>query len=430
MSNSFHDLRQEIEAVPSVNAHIHQADVATEWPGQSLDPVALLRTALPESFADQTVLDALNGASSDRDKWKVLLSVWPLVCCSGYGRVTAARLLALGVDDNLNEASYDQLAQRLGPYTPAQAAEAFEAAGIRGWLSNVVGHPCFGWGEGIAKFLRGEIPHGKNFFPLLNAGPLHDFNSLAELEAIERAAGMSIASIEQLAAAVRTIMAACVAKGIVGIKDHRAYTRGLLFKAPIPSAAAAELAIVRSGGSLAPHQSHLSDYVLDVIVSCAADHKLPVAMHTGLCAGRYGRCAQPQNNAALLAGLLERHAGVQFDLYHLNMPWSHEMLALMQRFPNVTANCVWAQHLDGAGMEEFLLRALQALPADRILGYGSDGGGMGYILATLGLAKDAIAGALSRLVDRNFISRASALAVARIWLYEAPRKIYKLPLPA
>ncbi|MCE5280229.1 MAG: amidohydrolase family protein [Planctomycetaceae bacterium] len=426
---TYQDLRHEIESLPSINAHIHQADVAAEWPGQSPDPIALLRTALPESFADQSVLDVLNGSAPHRDKWKALLAVWPLVRCSGYGRVVAARLRALGVDDNLTETSYDQIAQRLVPYTPAEAAAAFDAVGIGGWVSNVVGHPCFGWGDGIAKFLAGELPHGKNFFPLLNAGPLHDFSSMGELEAVERAAGVSIASLDDLTGAVGKIVDACVAKGVVGIKDHRAYSRGLLFKAPVRSAAAAEFTIVRANGSLAPHQSHLSDYVLDAIVSCAGDHKLPVAMHTGLCAGRYGRCAQPQNNAALLAGLLERHADVQFDLYHLNMPWSEEMLALMQRFPNVTANCVWAQHLDGAGMEEFLLRALQALPADRILGYGSDGGGMGYILATLGLAKDAIAGALSRLVDRNFISRSAALAVARIWLYEAPCKIYKLPLP-
>lgn len=422
---SYQELREAIENVPCINAHVHQAGHQAEGLGSNdNEPVGFVRPALPESFADREYAAAM-AAGEPMRAWRMFLAVWPGIRCSGYGRVLAAKLRILGLDDELNEDSYEELRRRLGQPSQEPAA-AYAKAGIRASLTNVVGHPCFGGISSIIEFLEGRFVRGETFWPLLGVGPLHEFDTPAELEVIEKTAGMSIGTPEALGEAAARILERAVARGAVGIKDHRAYSRGLAFGRPDRTAAAALLRTIRSGGSVRGDETVLSDFVFDAILKRAADLDLTVAIHTGLLAGYYGSNAQARAHAQLLAPLIERHPNVRFDLYHLNLPWVNELLAILQRFPNTTANCVWAQHLDPAAMEEFLLRSLGALPADRVLGYGSDGGGLLYVLATLALSRDVIAGALARLVDRNTISRAAALDVAKIWLLEAPCKAYRL----
>jgi predicted TIM-barrel fold metal-dependent hydrolase len=161
--------------------------------------------------------------------------------------------------------------------------------------------------------------------------------------------------------------------------------------------------------------------MFDALVACASDLGLTVAIHTGFIFS-----VNAKSNANQLHNLIGRFPNVRFDLYHLNYPWVDEIYNILCQYQNTTANCVWAEYIDPAGTEDFLYRCLGSLSANRVIAYGSDGGGLDFVLASLSLTKDLIAAALSRLVDRSQISKSSALEVARIWLYEAPVEAFKL----
>lgn len=423
--SSYRSLREAIEELPCIDAHVHAKGFDRCEP--VADPARFMFGCLPSlAYRDAGLGKQLAFDFNGRDRvlWDHFVELWPRVCGTGYGRVAAAMFKTFGIDsDALSGSTYEALAERLQDRDPGSAPKVYERLGIRASIAHHLGHPCHNGLAGVTAFLEGKVAFDDTFLPLLGTLPLHDFRDPGALAELDQAVGLEAGSLDELLDSVRGLIARCLAAGVIGLKDHSAYTRGLAFAAPDRAAAETAFARVRSGEELDAADNALSDFILHEIIRFAADQGLPVAMHTGLL---FWEGAPPKANASQLAGLLQRHPDVQFDLFHLNFPWVEDMLALMHYCPNCVANCVWAHLLDPAGAELFLARALGSLPADRVIGFGTDGGGLENIVAQLGLAKDAIAGALATAVDRGQISRRAAIEIAGIWLYQAPIEFYQL----
>ena len=422
MSTCYEDIREALDHIPCINAHIHQGShEAEEQPAQG-DGVGFVTRGLfdcsARDYAPQW--EKLSG----RDAWDFFVGIWPRIRCTGYGRMAAAKLRTLGVSDELTPETYDEINDRFRRHSPDDARRAYERAGIRGSLSDVIGHPNFGGLNCAADFLEGRHQPGDGFFPLLHVTGMHGVTSPEELSAVERLTGTEFGSIDDIAEDLCKIAARAAGLGVVALKDTSAYTRGFAFGAPDRSAAEASFRRLRSGQKLEDGDGALSDFLFDALVRCAGDLRLPVALHTGFIFR-----VHPKTHVRHLAGMLERHPNVRFDLFHLNYPWLDDLVVLLHEFPNTTANCVWAQLLDPAATEEFLLRTVGSLPAHRVIGFGSDAHGLGCVLASLSVTKDIMAAALARLVQSRQISRQAALDVARIWLYEAPCDAYGLDRP-
>ena len=417
--SSYLDIREALEETPCINGHLHQ----TSHEGEEFPSNGDALSYVSEYFHEN--MPGMGGfkwsGASGREAWKLFLSAWPQLRCTGGGRVASAKLRRLGLSDDLTLESYDEIPKRLRKHTPDEARNAYKHAGIRGSLTDVLGHPCFGGLKLLTEFLEGIYKPIDGFFPLLHTNDFHDINTPQEFQQIEHVIGSEFHSLDDMKEKCCSLVQKAAKLGLVGLKDTRAYTRGVGYDAPDRGAAQAAFLRLRNGHNVPEGDNSLSNYMFDALVACASDLGLTVAIHTGFIFS-----VNAKSNANQLHNLIERFPNVRFDLYHLNYPWVDEIYYILSQYQNTTANCVWAEYIDPAGTEAFLYRCLGSLSANRVIAYGSDGGGLDFVLASLSLTKDLIAAALSRLVDRSQISKSSALEVARIWLYEAPVEAFKL----
>lgn len=172
-----------------------------------------------------------------------------------------------------------------------------------------------------------------------------------------------------------------------------------------------------------PVPNPLRDYVVDRAISMAAEHDLVVAVHTGYW-GDF-RILDPLH----MIPILQRHPKARFDIYHLGYPWVRETLMLGKGFPNVWLNLCWthviSQRFAVAGLDE----AVDLVPMNKILAFGGD-----YrvpvekIYGHLVMAREDIAEILGRRIRAGQMSEAQALDLARKWLWENARELYRLEL--
>jgi hypothetical protein len=130
----------------------------------------------------------------------------------------------------------------------------------------------------------------------------------------------------------------------------------------------------------------------------ARELKLPVQLHTGHMAGVRNRV--DKTNAAYLAGVLELHQEVRFDLFHGNWPYLGDLLFLGKNYPNVSLDLCWLHIIDPAYAIELLERAVPVMPHTKIHGFGGDFGDQPeYVTAHLQIARKNISAALANLIE-------------------------------
>jgi predicted TIM-barrel fold metal-dependent hydrolase len=157
----------------------------------------------------------------------------------------------------------------------------------------------------------------------------------------------------------------------------------------------------------------------------ARELDLPVQLHTGHMAGIRNRV--DKTNAAHVASVLELHRDVRFDLFHGNWPYLGDLLFLGKNYPNVSLDCCWLHIIDPAYAAELLERSVLTLPHTKVHGFGGDYGDVPeYVAGHLQIARENIAGTLTRLVERGWLAEDQALSVARDWLFNNPNRFFKL----
>ncbi|NLG49989.1 MAG: amidohydrolase family protein [Chloroflexi bacterium] len=419
------ELREELATLPVIDGHEHLRTHDGCTPQTDITDFflrAYLGSLLP--YADTALAARIHDTSrNDRDRWADLTRIWPLVRYTGYGQVMARMLRAWGLSEELEPGSYDIIRAHLQDRSPEMSRGAYQQAHIAGSLTHYLAHPSVGGLANVGDFLAGRLPFDADIHPLLGTLPLHEFYTRADIELLEQVCGVSIGSLEELEKAVEGLIDRCVSLGIVGLKDHAAYTRGLDLGKPCWDAADVELQRLLRGERFDGGARCLSDYLFDRILRAANDHNLPVAIHTGFLVGT----ADPKANLRHFVSILKAYPTVRFDIYHLNAPWYEDLFAILRSFANTWANCCWAHAMDPAGTVQFLRVALRSIPPNHVIGFGGDFfDSPEPVLAHLDIALDHLAAVLGEAVRSGWMSRSSALEVARLWLYEAPRALYGL----
>lgn len=421
------ELREAIGALPAIDAHEHLRSHDQCQPETGVTDFMIgertgsyLKYVLPFSEPDPAAV-ALDAARPDRERWAAFRRLWPSLRFTGYGNVMARVLGAWGLAPTLDDTAFDVIAGRLAARSPAYSRAAFDRAGIRGVITHYLGHPACGGVAGVRSYLDGELAFDPGIRPLLGTLRLHQFANHVEVLDVGRAAGRDVGTMEGLESAVSELVAHSAERGVVGLKDHGAYTRGLAHGRPDRAAAEGELRRLLAGERFEPAARRLSDYLFDRLLRQAADLGLPVAIHTGyLVSG-----AEPRANVRRFRSMLAAHPRVRFDLYHLNHPWMEDLVGVLKAYPNAWTNACWTHMIDPAYTIRFLEHAVGTIPAGRVIGFGGD---MllppDAIVAHLELARDNIAAALGALVARGWCSGGEAVDIAHLWLYENPKALY------
>jgi len=165
----------------------------------------------------------------------------------------------------------------------------------------------------------------------------------------------------------------------------------------------------------------LLSYVHDELLAAAASVGLPVAVHTGVL-GDFRRL-----NPTHMIPIIERHADVHFDLFHLGIPYVRQTCLMALNAPNVSVNMCWAHSLNASMARSALDEHADQLGADKIIGFGGDVRWCVHkVYGHLELARRNIAAVLAKRVEDALMDVDEALVLARSWLFDNPARIYGL----
>jgi predicted TIM-barrel fold metal-dependent hydrolase len=182
---------------------------------------------------------------------------------------------------------------------------------------------------------------------------------------------------------------------------------------------------LRSGDINDPEARELGVWMMHAAIRGAPDHGLVVAVHCGL--NWEVNLDLLSRNPVRITPLLMRFTRTVFDLYHGGIPWVREMAAIGNQYPNAHLNLCWCHQISPKMTEAMLAEWIDMVPANKIIGFGGDVSTSPYkIYGALCLAKENIAGALAARARRGEMSLTRAEEICRMWLYENPRRIYRI----
>ncbi len=156
----------------------------------------------------------------------------------------------------------------------------------------------------------------------------------------------------------------------------------------------------------------------------AGELGLPLAVHTGV-------WNDYRNNLVTeIVGMVARHPGTLFDVYHLGIPRVREALQLVKNFPNAFLNLCWAHIVAPEATVQALREALDMVPVNKVFAFGGD-----YvyfiekIYGHLWMARENVAIALGERVDRGLMDMDEARDILKAWFYDNPKRFYRLGQP-
>ena len=306
---------------------------------------------------------------------------WSSISTTGYGRAVTLGCRAL-FDLEYSPENFPRITEALrASIAGKSAAEVYdyfvkERANTR-WVLND-GHT---YGNDPAQYQAGAYPSYYRFawrmdslFAILDRSPI---------EELQRATGVSITSLDRLIQAMNaSITRLRNAAPVAAIKIAIAYYRDLAVADPtrhqaeaafnqIISRDTAHDPIQQDAGAVNARDARpLSDFLFHRLMERADDEDLPVQIHTGYLAGNWG--ALSSTKASYLIPIFEKYRRVRFDLMHASWPWTSELGAIAKNYPNVYPDLCWAWAMNPAASERALSEWLDAVPHNKIFGYGAD----------------------------------------------------------
>lgn len=169
----------------------------------------------------------------------------------------------------------------------------------------------------------------------------------------------------------------------------------------------------------------LEDFVMHHLCRRCGERGLRVKFHTGLQEGNGNLITH--SRAALLANLFMKYPKTGFDIYHISYPYQEELLTLAKNFANVTIDFCWMWIVNPAAGRRALSDMLDAVPANKIHGFGGD---YIFVEGTYGhavMARREITRVLCEKVEEGRFSEAYALEVGQRLLRDNALENFDLP---
>jgi len=209
--------------------------------------------------------------------------------------------------------------------------------------------------------------------------------------------------------------------GSVGIK----LTAALPADCVADAAAASLYGKLRSGTLEDDEARELGTWLLHKALELAGTYQLPVAVHCGIIWNCWGDFSAL--NPVKMIPVVMKHRDTVFDLYHGGIPWVREIGVMGNQYPNVVLNLCWCHQISPFMTEQMLNEWLDLVPVNKIIGFGGDNcDGPEKTYGVLVMARENIARALAVRICRGTMTESRAADICRAWLYENPKRIYRL----
>jgi hypothetical protein len=270
----------------------------------------------------------------------------------------------------------------------------------------------------------------KYFISVNNIGGLVRPLSGAELAALENRSGISINSFDHyLEACEAWLLDFARRTGSPILKCALAYDRSLAFDRAERAEAeksfneffGPDWAFDKASLPLRPSCA-FENYVMRHILDIAQKENLVLQVHTGFQEGTGNRLGN--SNPVLLSSLFLDYPKLKFDVFHIGYPYQKELGALCKMFPNVSIDMCWAHIVSPEACVDSLSEWLEVFPYSKICGFGGDYGLVDGVFGHQEIARENIARALSRKIEKGLFGQAEARKIAKALLYDNPARIF------
>ena len=165
-------------------------------------------------------------------------------------------------------------------------------------------------------------------------------------------------------------------------------------------------------------------YLLHQVIELCGIYNLTVAVHCGI----IWECWQDfyRTSVEHIVQAAMTYRATTFDLYHASIPWVREAGVAGNQYPNVNLNLTWTHEISPAMTISFLDEWIDLVPLNKIIGFGADSKSPFLTVGNRRRTFDNIAEVLSLRIKKGEMDIEEAKEICRMWLYDNPKKIYKL----
>lgn len=217
-------------------------------------------------------------------------------------------------------------------------------------------------------------------------------------------------------------------RGAVAIKCGLAYQRPLRFEKTTAAEAEAGFQMLFHDESLASPGTPLrmpratQDHLMHHLCALADERELTLQIHTGIQEGNGNFVTH--SDPVLLTNLFCEYRRLRFDIFHMGYPYCHELGNLAKNFRHVFIDMCWAHIINPALCRRVLAEWLDAVPANKICGFGGDYCFVDGVYGHQYLARRNIASSLATKVDEGTMDLDRAREVAHWLLIATPARLF------
>jgi hypothetical protein len=234
-----------------------------------------------------------------------------------------------------------------------------------------------------------------------------------QIEEVAATAGISVSSLADWHSVVDWCFAN-IGPRAIALKNQSAYGRRLDY-ADVDAATAAPLFARFLGDTSTLTESErkaVEDHLFNYCLRRAAEHQLPVKLHTGYYAGHsYMPLHRLRHNAGDLCDLLHRHPDVSFVIMHITYPYQDEAIAIAKHYPNAWIDMCWAWIINPLACVRFVKEFLMAAPANKLFTFGGDYMNIEMVPGHARIARRGISQALRELVADGWVDDSAVPAL-------------------
>ena len=419
------DLLEAIADVPLVNTHEHIIP-EEERTSSPLDFFTLaghyaMNDVISAGLSGDDLAVVRNPEASPAQRWGAFEPYWKSASLTGYGQALRIAIQDIYGIDRISGSTLPEINRKI---EAANRPGLYEEILIR--RSNIAYSVLDDyWNAAPVR------PDPKFFVCARKFDRFVAPQSVSDIRALEELTDVSITGVSGLKRAMETSFQQSLDIGMVTVKSTLAYNREIHYAEVSERDAESSLQSLLSASHTPPGGFRsrverpfrpMEDHLFHHLIGLAAEHGVPVQVHTGLHAGN-GNFIE-NSKPTHLTNLFFLFPQVQFDLFHMSYPYQGEAAAIAKVFPNVHIDFCWAHIISPSAARRALHEMLDTVPSNKIFGYGGDYRYPELSYAHAKIARRNVAQVLAEKVSEGSCSEDEALGLGRQILHDNPDAMF------
>lgn len=422
MTSAYEKLREHVFDLEIIDTHEHLPPFETDRP-KDTDVLAeylgicFCCDLVSAGLSDEGIAFARDSSKPLAERWETVEPYWEAARHTGYGRsldITARELYGISeitgdTIEELNEA-FSAAREAGGHYDTVLKRKSRILCSIEDYQSACVHR-------------SGDEVDARYFRPVFRCDGFIAPAGKTGLDELTRQSGVAIHTLDDLKAACEVYVERNLAEGAVALKCGLAYDRTLRFEPTSAAEAAGDFAKLLAGAEQWSLRK-LQDHMMHHVCALADARGLPFQIHTGLQEG-HGNFIY-HSDPTLLTNLFMAYPNVRFDVFHIGYPYQQTLSALAKNFRNVFIDFCWAHIISTTASVRALVEYLDAVPANKLLGFGGDYNFIDGVVGHAFIARENVAKALAIKVDEGVFDLDRGKQLAQMILHDNAAALFNL----